>query len=202
MRLHSLSFTAFGPFAGSETIDFDELSDAGLFLLHGPTGAGKTTILDAVSFALFAKVPGVRAAGDSLRSDFADRSVATEVRLEVSIGDQRFRIVRRPKQVRPKTRGTGLREHPPTATVEELVGGTWLARASRPTEADPFLAERLHMGADPLHQLVMLPQGEFARFLRATADERRQVLEELFGTHRFAEVERWLKLQADTARDE
>jgi len=201
MRLHVLTFSAFGPFGGTETVDFDRLADAGLFLLHGPTGAGKTTVLDAVSFALFAKVPGVRASGESLRSDFADRDTATEVRLELSVGDRRFRVVRRPRQVRAKTRGEGVRDYPAEATIAELVDGTWVPRAAGPSDADPFLAEQLAMGPDQFHQLVMLPQGEFARFLRATGEDRRQVLEQLFGTHRFAEVERWLKLQAEGARD-
>ena len=199
MRLHSLSLSAFGSFGGTETVDFDQLSDPGIFLLHGPTGAGKTTILDAISFALFARVPGIRSSGESLRSDFAPPSVATEVRLEVSLGGRRYRIVRRPKQLRAKTRGEGFREHLASATVQELVAGSWVARGARPSEVDPFLAEQLHMGADQFHQLVMLPQGEFATFLRANADDRRQVLEQLFGTHRFAEVERWLRTRADEA---
>ena len=200
MRLHSLSLTAFGSFGGTETIDFDQLADAGLFLLHGPTGAGKTTVLDAVSFALFGTVPGVRPAGHGLRSDHAGRPLPTEVRLEVTLDGRRFRIVRRPRQLRPKRRGEGVIEDAPTATVQELVGGTWVARAAKPNEADPYLQERLHMGVTQFHQIVMLPQGDFARFLRANADDRRLVLEELFATHRFAEVERWLRARAEADR--
>ncbi len=108
MRLHTLSLSAFGSFAGSETIDFDQLADTGLFLLHGPTGAGKTTILDAVSFALFGTVAGVRPAGHGLRSDHAEPTTPTEVRLEVTLDGRRFRIVRRPRQLRPKRRGRGV----------------------------------------------------------------------------------------------
>ena len=200
MRLHALSFSAFGSFGGTETIDVDQLADAGLFLLHGPTGAGKTTVLDAVSFALFGTVPGVRSAGHGLRSDHAEPSTPTEVRLEVTLDGRRFRIVRRPRQLRPKRRGDGLIEDAPTATVQELVGGAWVARAAKPAEADPYLQELLHMGVAQFHQIVMLPQGEFARFLRANADDRRLVLEELFATHRFTEVERWLRARADADR--
>ncbi len=199
MRLHALSLTAFGSFAGTEKVDFDRLSDAGLFLLHGPTGAGKTTILDAVSFALFGKVSGLRTSGGGLRSDHAHGSVPTEVCLEVTIRSRRYRIMRRPRQELPKQRGTGAREHPAQATVEELVGGEWKVRATRPTEADPLLAEELHMGPEQFHQIVMLPQGDFARFLRARPEERRAVLEQLFATHRFADVEQWLKERADEA---
>ncbi|HEY5153443.1 MAG TPA: SMC family ATPase, partial [Acidimicrobiales bacterium] len=198
MRLHSLSLTAFGSFGGTETIDFDQLADAGLFLLHGPTGAGKTTVLDAVSFALFGTVAGVRPAGLGLRSHHALAATPTEVRLEVTLDGRRFRIVRRPRQVRPKRRGDGTVEDAPTATVQELVKGAWAARAARPVEADPYLQELLHMGVAQFHQIVMLPQGDFARFLRANADDRRLVLEDLFATHRFTEVERWLRARAET----
>ncbi len=199
MRLHSLTLSAFGSFSGRDTVDFDQLSTTGLFLLHGPTGAGKTTILDAVSYALFGTVPGVRTAGESLRSHHASGEAVTEVELEVTLDGRRYRIVRRPKQQRPKLRGDGVREHPSWATVEELVAGSWVVRASKPSEADPYLQDHLHMEADQFHQIVMLPQGDFARFLRASADERRKALEELFGTHRFTEVERWLRTKADEA---
>ena len=197
MRLHHLAFTAFGSFGGSETIDFDDLADAGLFLLHGPTGAGKTTILDAISFALFGTVAGVRTAGEGLRSHHSEPATPTEVRLEVTLDGRRFRITRKPKQQRPKQRGEGWREHAATATVEEQVSGTWVARAAKPNEADPYLQELLHMGVAQFHQIVMLPQGDFARFLRANADERRLVLEELFATQRFAGLERYLRQRAE-----
>jgi len=200
MRLHSLSFSAFGSFGGTETVDFDQLAHAGLFLLHGPTGAGKTTVLDAVSFALFGTVAGVRPGGGGLRSHHGEPSTPTEVRLEVTLDGRRFRIVRRPRQVRPKLRGEGMVEDSPTATVQELVAGSWVPRAAKPNEADPYLQEHLHMGVNQFHQIVMLPQGDFARFLRANADERRLVLEELFATHRFAEIERWLRNRADADR--
>ncbi len=200
MRLHSLTLTAFGSFSGRATVDFDQLSQTGIFLLHGPTGAGKTTLLDAVSFALFGTVPGSRTAGEALRSHHASGDAITEVELEVTLDGHRYRIVRRPKQQRPKLRGEGVRDHPSYATVEELVAGAWVVRASKPNEADPYLQDHLHMEADQFHQIVMLPQGDFARFLRASADERRRALEELFGTHRFTEVERWLRAQADGAR--
>ncbi|MGZ8764490.1 MAG: AAA family ATPase [Acidimicrobiia bacterium] len=198
MRLHSLSLTAFGSFPGTEQIDFDRLSDAGLFLLHGPTGAGKTTVLDAVAFALFGKVPGTRLAS-GLRSHHAAGATPTEVRLEVTLRSRRYRIMRQPRQLLPRQRGIGTREHAAKALVEELVDGAWVPRATRPTEADPLLQEHLHMAAEQFHQIVMLPQGDFARFLRASPEDRRAVLEKLFATQRFADVERWLRTEADAA---
>ena len=96
MRLHHLEIQAFGPFADRQSVDFDALSSQGLFLLNGPTGAGKSSVLDAVCFALYGSVPGVRQAAKRLRSDHAAESVAPEVTLEFSVAERRFRVVRSP----------------------------------------------------------------------------------------------------------
>ena len=202
MRLHRLRVTAFQAFAGSEEVDFDELGNAGLFLLHGDTGAGKTTLLDAICFALYGEVPGARARDARLRSDHADPSVRTEVELEVTLRDRRFRIVRRPKQVRPKVRGDGETEAPAACTVQELRDGEWSTLAARPDEAKAELADPLGMTCDQFCQVVLLPQGEFAAFLRAGSDERWKLLERLFGTERFAHVEWWLRDRRRAARAE
>ncbi|MBB4664929.1 AAA family ATPase [Conexibacter arvalis] len=200
MRLHRLRVTAFQAFAGSEQVDFDALGSAGLFLLHGDTGAGKTTLLDAVCFALYGEVPGARARDARLRSDHAAPDVRTEVELEVTLRGRRFRIVRRPKQERPKVRGEGVTEEGHSCTVQELRDGEWTSIASRPDEARSELAEPLGMTVDQFCQVVLLPQGEFASFLRAGSDERWKLLERLFGTERFAAVERWLVDRAKEAR--
>ena len=98
MRLHRLQINAFGPFAGAEEIDFDQLSDAGLFLLHGQTGAGKSSVLDAVCYALYGRVPGARGAvRPHLRSDHAAVTERAEVRLELTVQGRRFEITRSPR---------------------------------------------------------------------------------------------------------
>jgi exonuclease SbcC len=107
VRLHHLEITAFGPFADTVTVDFDHLSDAGLFLLSGATGAGKTSVLDAVCFALYGDVPGDRNAAKRLRADQAAAGAAPCVTLEATLSGRRFRIVRSPAWDRPKKRGTG-----------------------------------------------------------------------------------------------
>lgn len=108
MRLHRLRIKAFGPFAGTEEVDFDRLGEAGLFLLHGPTGAGKTSILDAVCYALYGRLPGSRGAiRPHLRSDHAPDTERAEVRLELTVGGRRLEIVRSPEWQRPKKRGDG-----------------------------------------------------------------------------------------------
>lgn len=193
MRLHRLRVTAFQAFAGSEEVDFDRLGESGLFLLHGDTGAGKTTLLDAVAFALYGEVPGARARDARLRSDHAAPDVRTEVELEVTLRERRLRVVRRPAQERPKVRGEGMTREPPSCTVQELdAGGEWTTLAARRDEADAELGDLLGMSCDQFCQVVMLPQGEFATFLRADSGERQAVLERLFGTDRFTRVEHWL----------
>ncbi|MGW8402224.1 AAA family ATPase, partial [Streptomyces lydicus] len=107
MRLHRLTLTAFGPFRGTQTVDFDRLARDGLFLLHGPTGAGKTSVLDAVCFALYGSVPGARHSGQALRSDLADPQTLTEVDLELTVAGRLLEITRLPEQPRPKKRGSG-----------------------------------------------------------------------------------------------
>ncbi|RKS77897.1 exonuclease SbcC [Motilibacter peucedani] len=192
MRLHTLRMTAFGPFAGTEEVDFDALHDAGLFLLSGPTGAGKTSILDAVVFALYGVVPGARQGAGRLRSDHASPAVTTEVRLELTCRGRRFRVTRRPAWDRPKKRGTGTVREQAGVLVEEVVCDEPVVRATRLDEAGHLLGEVLGMTAEQFCQVVLLPQGEFARFLRADAETRRAILQTLFATERFAAVEAWL----------
>lgn len=194
MRLHRLRLTAFQAFAGSERVDFDALGESGLFLLHGDTGAGKTTLLDAVAFALYGQVPGARARDARLRSDHASPEVRTEVELEVTLRERRLRVIRRPPQERPKLRGEGFTREGPACTVEEwdATTGAWTVLAARPDEARHELDALLGMSCDQFCQVVLLPQGEFATFLRADSGERQAVLERLFGTDRFARVEHWL----------
>lgn len=199
MRLHHLRVTAFQAFAGTEQVDFDALSAAGLFLLRGDTGAGKTTLLDSVCFALYGEVPGARAKDARLRSDHAPPELRTEVELDVTLRERRFRIVRRPKQERPKVRGEGLTEEGHGCTVQELRDGEWVTIAARPDEARAELADPLGMSCEQFCQVVLLPQGEFAAFLRAGSDERWRLLERLFGTERFTAVEAWLRLRAREA---
>ncbi len=196
MRLHRLDITAFGPFGGSQSVDFDELSAAGLFLLHGPTGAGKTSVLDAVCYALYGSVPGARQSGQglTLRSDHAATGSRTEIRLELTVAGRRLEVTRQPPWERPKKRGAGttldkaqswLREY--DATV-----GAWKDLSRSHQEIGEEITQLLGMSREQFCQVVLLPQGDFARFLRADAEARGRLLGRLFDTHRFAEVEKRL----------
>ncbi|WP_158888670.1 AAA family ATPase [Amycolatopsis anabasis] len=199
MRLHRLEVCAFGPYAGREVVDFDALGADGLFLLHGDTGAGKTTLLDAVAFALFGVVPGARGQVKRLRCDLAEADVPTEVVLELTVQGQRLRVVRSPEYERPKRRGGG-------ATLQKAKASlTWIDRpaeaVTRIDEVARAVQRLIGMSAEQFFQVVLLPQGEFARFLRAETTEREQLLERLFGTQRFADTERWFReLRAERRR--
>jgi len=191
MRIHHLSATAFGPFPDEILVDFDALTAAGLFLIHGPTGAGKTSLLDAICFALFADVPGLRDKR-GIVSDHAAPTATPSVELEFTCGTRRFRIHRAPAHSRPKKRGTGTIEAPATVALSELRASTWAVVSTRNDEAAEVLNDVLGMGKEQFAKVAMLPQGEFAAFLTAKDDDRRALLEKLFDITRFADVEEWL----------
>jgi exonuclease SbcC len=192
MRLHRLRLTAFGSFPGEEEVDFDALGASGLFLVHGPTGAGKTTVLDAICFALYGRVPGHRDNARSLRCDHAPPERGPSVELEFTLRGRRLRVTRSPAWQRPKLRGEGFVEEKPKVIVSELVNGEWVGRTRRLDEAGHLLGDLLGMSAEQFWQVVMLPQGDFARFLRATGDERGRLLRHLFSVQVFTDAENWL----------
>ncbi|QHC24166.1 AAA family ATPase [Streptomyces sp. GS7] len=212
MRLHRLTVTAFGPFGGAQTVDFDRLARDGLFLLHGPTGAGKTSVLDAVCFALYGSVPGARQSGQALRSDLADPSTLTEVVLELTVAERRLEITRLPEQPRPKKRGSGttkekaqsrLREFVPAGPAADGVpAGEWRPLSRSHQEIGEEIQQLLGMSKEQFCQVVLLPQGDFARFLRADAEARARLLGRLFDTGRFAALEEELTARRRAAADQ
>ncbi|WP_194906700.1 AAA family ATPase [Quadrisphaera sp. INWT6] len=200
MRLHRLSVQAFGPFAGSEQVDLDALSADGLFLLHGRTGAGKTSVLDAVCFALYGAVPGARAAAaPDLRSHHAAPDLAPVVELELTVAGRRLRVERSPAWQRPKRRGEGTTTEQARTLLSEHAPGHpeagddgWRPLSSRNDEAAQLVTDLLGMGLAQFATVVLLPQGQFATFLRSGVAERRALLQHLFATDRFERAERWL----------
>ncbi len=201
MRLHKLSLSAFGPFAGTAAVDLDEVGRDGLFLLWGPTGAGKTTLLDAVVFALYGTVPGARGEEKRLRSDHADAATRTEVSCELTLGGERLLVTRRPEQQRPKKRGEGMTTEQAKLTVQRLTDGGWEPVSTRIDEGSEHLRDRLGLDVHQFCQVVLLPQGDFARFLRAEPEHRAELLRTLFDVDRFAVAEEWLAEERSTARE-
>jgi exonuclease SbcC len=196
MRLHRLDITAFGPFGGAQSVDFDDLSAAGLFLLHGPTGAGKTSVLDAVCYALYGAVPGARQNGQgaTLRSDHAASATRTEVRLELTVAGRRLEITRQPPWERPKKRGQGTTLDKAQTWLREYdtAAASWKDLSRSHQEIGEEISQVLGMSREQFCQVVLLPQGDFARFLRADAEARGRLLGRLFDTHHFAAVEKRL----------
>lgn len=186
MRLHRLRLRAFGPFAAEQSIDFEPLGAGGLFLLDGPTGAGKSTVLDAITFALYG--PGDGGGWGRLHSHFAEAGVEPEVSLEFSLRGVRQRVTRSPEHPRPKRRGSGTTVERAQVHLERLEGGRWVSRSSRKDEVGEMLADDLGLTREQFTQVVLLPQGEFARFLRANDDERRALLTKLFGTQLYDRI--------------
>ena len=180
MRLHRLGITAFGPFADAVDLDLDQVSSAGLFLLSGATGAGKTSILDAVCFALYGDVPGDRATAKRLRCDQAPPSVRPRVELDCTLSGRRFRIVRTPSWERPKKRGSGMTTEQASVSVSEWVAGDWSPLTTRLDEAGDLIAGLLGMNLGQFTQVALLPQGQPERQHRALAMVK-QMRDELFG---------------------
>ena len=197
MRLEGL-----GPYAQAQDVDFDRLNAAGLFLLDGPTGAGKSTVLAALCFALYGTVPGGRSAESLVTTLLEPGAVIPEVQVEFTVQGRRFEVVRSPKHERPRRRrstaGGATVTTQATVSLRERVDGEWTAPLTRADEVGQQIAAVLHLDAEQFMQVVLLPQGQFAQFLTAKSDERRALLRRLFGTQRFDGVEEHLRVE--TAR--
>src|ERR1022692_39148 len=188
MRLHSLELQAFGPYATAQHVDFGLLARSGLFLLEGPTGAGKTTILDAITFALYGGLSADGSGADRLHSDFAAPDVEPSVTLEFSLSDVRYRISRVPEHQRLKKRGRGYTTQPTQVHLQRLEGGSWASLSSNKAEAGDLVTEFVGLNREQFTQVMLLPQGEFAKFLRCGDDDRRTVLTKLFGTQLYDRI--------------
>ncbi|MCU1516207.1 MAG: chromosome segregation protein [Pseudarthrobacter sp.] len=203
MRIHRLSISAFGPFAGTQEVDFDRLSAHGLFLLNGATGAGKTSVLDAICFALYGSVPGARQDGKRLRSDHADPAQEPAVRCEFSAQGRHFEVTRSPAWDKPSARGkNGFTTQQAKTLLRERVNGDWIEKSGRNDEAGAEITALLGMDREQFTRVVMLPQGDFAAFLRSKATDRLDLLQKLFGTQRFEAVEQELSFLAQAARND
>ncbi|WP_435286185.1 AAA family ATPase [Streptomyces bacillaris] len=201
MRLHALHLQAFGPFAGTHTVDFDALSADGLFLLHGDTGAGKSTLFAAICVALYGEPPVDR--NLKLRSDHAAPGLLTEVTLEVTLAGKRLKIRRIPAQTKRKVRGDGETAQKAETYLSEWSldptgQGRWEALSRSHREAADEIKTLLGMSRQQFCQVVLLPQNEFTKFLRASASDRKDLLGKLFHTHRFGSVENWLAARKTT----
>ncbi|WP_043929690.1 AAA family ATPase [Bacillus sp. EB01] len=197
MRPIKLTMQAFGPYAGREEIDFSSLGNKTMFVISGKTGSGKTTIFDAISYAIYGKASGEDRTGADLRSQFANDNLPTEVSLDFSLRGKMYTIVRTPQQERKKERGEGTKTVPATAYLYEMDdSGKPKLVASKITEVEDKIKEIMLIDANQFRQILMIPQGEFRKLLTSDSREKEVILQRLFHTQLYKLVEEKLKAEA------
>lgn len=190
MKPLKLIMRAFGPYADEQEIDFTRLGDNNFFLIHGPTGAGKTTILDAITFALYGTPSGDLRESKALRSDYAPANRKTEVEFTFQNGEKIYKILRSPEQEAAKQRGEGTRKLPAAAALYRLHDdGSADVLAAKSDEATKIITQLMGFKAEQFRQIVLLPQGEFRRFLIAESKDRKAILETIFKTELYRRIE-------------
>ena len=200
MKPISLTIEAFGPYRDSVTLDFNELQNHSMFLISGPTGAGKTSILDAMVYALYGEPSGEVRKTDAIRSDFAEPQRMTRVDFSFAIGEAQYRVERLPKQLVAKKRGTGMREQNASATVYEMKDGEWKVIATSAAAIRDTIQRIIGFRKDQFLQVVLLPQGEFRKLLVASTSEREELLHTLFRTELYRRLQDALKSAYDEAK--
>lgn len=193
-----LTMKAFGPYGKKEVIDFNALDHRKLFLISGPTGAGKTTIFDAISYAIFGEANGNVRSPESLKSQFVSEEVMTEVSLKFRLKEKEYFIKRSPKQMRKKKRGEGLTEVSADALLK-----IYESDKEKPTEVISGITkvdEKIHavlgISSDQFRQIMMIPQGEFRKLINSDSEQREKVLQRLFNTKIYNKMQREIDIQA------
>ena len=209
MRPVRLILQAFGPYPEREVIDFRDAVEAGLFGIYGPTGSGKSSIFNAMTFALFGEAAKTEQHSSSLRSDHADPNIPTEVEFVFDVGARRLVILRRPEQMRPKQRGEGETRSQHEAFLFNATGvalddikeaqlGKVIAE-KKVRDVDAAIVELLGYGPEQFRQIVLLPQGRFEAFLGAKTKERLEILRDLFDVSLYRTLATKLKTDAEAA---
>lgn len=200
MKPLQLDMQAFGPFAHCQAIDFRALGDKTFFLIHGPTGSGKTTILDGMCYALFGDSSGGEREGKQMRSHHADADTLTEVRFDFRLGAEHYRVRRAPEQMRRAKRGGGETKQAQQAELWRIEnpgsGETAVPTASGWTEVTKQITQLLGFESRQFRQVIMLPQGKFRDFLMSNTQDRERILQTLFGTELYKRIEEALKRAA------
>ncbi len=198
MKLKELIITAFGPYKESEYIDFSKFEEGGLFLLTGPTGSGKTAIFDAIIFALYGDSSTGDRANETLRSQWASSDLLTEVAFTFELRGKTYKIIRSPRQERPKARGTGMTEHKGEASL------IFLDEKTKPyvgTKAvNDYITTLLGLSANQFKQLIMIPQGAFREFLISDSKAKEDILVHLFDVLDFDEITDKAKKRAEIVK--
>jgi exonuclease SbcC len=189
VKIRRLRLAGFGPYRGEQVVDFDRFDEEGLFLITGKTGAGKSSILDAICFALYNTIPRFESRESRPRSHHCTPEDPSFVELDFDVRGTSYRVWRSPEYSRPAKRGGGLTTAKAEARLFRLDGEEWVGLAARAVDVGTELTEILPIKADQFLQVILLAQNRFQRFLLAKTDERRELLRALFGTERFQHLE-------------
>lgn len=204
MRIERIQFEGIGPFAKEFDIDLARLGDDAIFLIDGPTGAGKSTILDAITFGIYGKAAGADSDESRMRSQFASANTESWVEITFSTPNGEYRIKRTPAYNRPKSRGEGVTKQNATIRLQSRdSSGDWETISSNIVEANKMAESIVGLTSNQFAQTVLLPQGEFDKFLKADSSERQTILAKIFRTERFTKMKDQLKeLAADASSEE
>ena len=193
MRPIKLTMSAFGPYAGKTVLELDKLGASGLYLITGDTGAGKTTIFDAIAFALYGQPSGDNRETGMFRSQYADAATPTFAELVFAYRGETYTVRRNPEYDRLKTRGEGTTTEKADAELVYPDGRV----ITKVKEVDRAIAEIMGIDRNQFSQIAMIAQGDFLKLLLASTDERKKIFQKLFNTQSFSRLQKSLKTAAD-----
>ncbi|WP_182199364.1 AAA family ATPase [Paraliobacillus salinarum] len=196
MRAMTLELAAFGPYKEKQTIDFRSLGNETIFLVTGPTGAGKTSIFDAICFALYGRASGSDRDQDTFRSQFATSDEITYVSFTFELRGKQYLVHRKPKQPRKKERGEGFREDPTQAELYQLINDEKQLMYSKVKDVDGTVEALLGLDYDQFRKMIMIPQGEFRKLIAENSKAREEILQKIFQTYFYQEITEELKNQS------
>lgn len=205
MKPIRLTLSAFGPYAAEQTVDFRDLRGRSFFLIHGPTGGGKTSLLDAICYALYGDTSGHERTAEQMRSHLADPAAATSVCFDFVLGAKTYRVSRSPQQERPKRRGGGTMTEAPKASIFDRSACTLdshdgVPLANQPTKVTKCVEDLLGFRSEQFRQVMVLPQGKFRELLVAGSQQREEILRVLFGTEIYGRMQEALKAKAKSVQ--
>lgn len=197
MKPIKIEFTAFGPYAQTQSVDFSKMTNSNMFIITGPTGSGKTTIFDAMSFALYGSASGSDRSNDMFRSDFAKDTVETEVCFEFISNNIVYKITRKPAQYRPKLRGEGMRKVDANVKLEfkDQVYTAQIEVASK-------IEEIIGLTKEQFKQIVLLPQGEFKKLLVSDSRSKEEIFRKIFNTSHIKRIQENLRIESSELKRE
>lgn len=197
-----LEMHAFGPYTGKQIVDFTQLGTRNLFLIYGPTGAGKTTVLDAICYALYGDTSGNRRSGTYMRSEYASPQEPTQVCFVFAIGQTYYRVERQPEQRIAKKRGNGLKSAAAAAVLYACQQDGTTTHVLATKNVTSAVENLLGFKSEQFRQVVLLPQGDFRKLLLANSSERQQIMQTLFHTQRYAKLQEIAKERYDAITQE